>query len=157
MSGRNSSMVRKLGAGVVGLGLAAFVAAPAVAEETHAHNVRPPRSTVEHTPHIHGHAEHKPPPSFAPQIQDHPVHKPHPGLQPGPTTPDVVIHIRAPHKNHNVAPIVVVPGPERTRKTHVIVHSSVKVNKTPIVLTKRQKPTLTHPAKISTPPTKIQN
>lgn len=154
MSGRNSSMVRKLGVGVVGLGLAAFVAAPAFAEETHAHQARPPRTVAENPTHTHEHAAHKNPPSFAVQLQDHPAHKAHPGLQPGPQTPAVVLHIRAPHKNHSVAPIVVVPGPPSVRKQHVIVHSSVIVNKAPITLIKRQPAGSSHPGKVSLPPVK---
>ncbi len=150
-------MARRLGLGVAGLGLAAFVAAPAVAEQTHQSATRPPRTSAENPLHLHGHAAHKNPPSFAVQLQDHPAHKGHPVLQPGPQTPAVVVHVRAPHKTHNVAPIVVVQGPARTRKQHVIVHSSVKVNKAPITLIKRQPAGATHPEKVTVPPVKISN
>ena len=157
MLGRNRSIARRLGVGVAGLGLAAFVSAPAVAEQTHIHATRPPRTAAENPAHIHGHAVHKPPPSFAPQVQDHPAHKGHPTLQPGPQTPSVVLHIRSPHKTHTVQPIVVVQGPPRTRKQHVIVHSSTIVNKAPVTLVKRQPAAATHPVKVSQPPVKISD
>ena len=137
MLGRKSNTVRSLGLGVVSLGLLAFVARPALAEQpSHGHNQRPPRQAAENPTHPHAeHAPHKQPPSFATQAQDHPAHKAHPELVPI-NKPTVMVHVRAPHKHHQVAPIVVVPRPAAPGKTHIIVHSSKIVNKPPIVLEK---------------------
>jgi hypothetical protein len=147
---RTRSAIRLFGGAVATVAAGAFLALPALAEPpSHGHVQRPPRPAVEHPVRVHApHAPHKPPPGFAPQTQDHPAHKPHPVLNEGPPKPEVVIHIRAPHKTHTVAPVVTVERPAHPRKTHVIVHSQKIVNKPPIVLEKRAKAPLTHPVKI---------
>ncbi len=106
MLGRKSSVTRSLGIGVVGLGMAAFVVRPALAEPpSHGFHAHPPHPVIvpaENPVRIHSHPvivpaanpvrthEHKPHPAqnpFAnPPIPGH-AHKPHPTLQPPPPPP----------------------------------------------------------------------
>jgi len=135
MLGRKIGIARSLGLGVVSLGAVAFAALPAHAEQpSHGHNSRQPRQPATNPTHPHAeHAPHKQPPTFATQLQDHPTHKEHPQLAPV-NKPTVMVHIRSPHKQHQVAPVITVPRPQVPGKQHIIVHSSKIVNKAPIVL-----------------------
>jgi hypothetical protein len=111
MTGRKRNLAWSLGLAVTGLGIAAFVARPAVAEPpSHGFHVHAPHPVLVPAPNNERpstHAVHKPHPAqnpfTNPTIPGH-AHKPHPslGAAPPPATTGHLVH--KPHPTLNVGP-----------------------------------------------------